>query len=148
MPPGDICRYQYRLCTFASFPGSYRTHVELARAGFYYIGKKHEVTCGWCESRVEDWAEGDDPRSRYWHNTGCMMLTQRQDWVQGDDPRSRDRYNTDRMILAQVDHSSVASRKLIVMNLLFSSLFYCCILRTSYGVCFKFLICAHSLRSA
>ena len=34
---------------------------EFALAGFYYCGPGDTVVCAYCQGKLEDWSEGDDP---------------------------------------------------------------------------------------
>ncbi|XP_030025462.2 death-associated inhibitor of apoptosis 1 isoform X2 [Manduca sexta] len=57
----DMRREEERLKTFDKWPSTYVTPEELARNGFYYLGRGDEVRCAFCKVEIMRWAEGDDP---------------------------------------------------------------------------------------
>ncbi|QOD39974.1 iap-3 [Matsumuraeses phaseoli granulovirus] len=50
-----------RLLTFDGWPLTYLSAAQLAKNGFYYLGRSDEVRCAFCKVEIMRWAQGDDP---------------------------------------------------------------------------------------
>eukprot|EP00118_Oscarella_pearsei_P024945 m.307174 g.307174 ORF g.307174 m.307174 type:complete len:675 (+) comp41984_c0_seq1:894-2918(+) len=64
--------YQERFATFDNFPKPFNVSPRrLAKAGFFYSGRKDKVTCFSCGGQLQRWERGDDPwtehRDRFPH---------------------------------------------------------------------------------
>lgn len=57
----DMHREEERLKTFDKWPVTFLTPSQLARNGFYYLGRGDEVRCAFCKVEIMRWEEGDDP---------------------------------------------------------------------------------------
>ncbi|XP_012551316.1 inhibitor of apoptosis protein isoform X2 [Bombyx mori] len=57
----DMRREEERLKTFDQWPVTFLTPEQLARNGFYYLGRGDEVCCAFCKVEIMRWVEGDDP---------------------------------------------------------------------------------------
>lgn len=64
-PSPELKSEAIRLSTFASWPIVFMSPVELARAGFYYLGRGDSCRCAFCGSYVGDWVEGDEPMAEH-----------------------------------------------------------------------------------
>lgn len=62
-PPSDMRREDMRLKTFVNWPHSFLRPEDLAKNGFYYLGRGDEVRCAFCKVEIMKWIEGDDPAS-------------------------------------------------------------------------------------
>lgn len=62
----DLSQEFFRIATFASFPNGCPISMStLARAGFYYTGEKHKVSCFSCGAVVEEWTFGESPVAKH-----------------------------------------------------------------------------------
>lgn len=52
-----------RIKTFEKWPVTFISPDQLARNGFYYLGRGDEVRCAFCKVEIMRWVEGDDPAS-------------------------------------------------------------------------------------
>lgn len=59
--PVDMRKEDERIKTFEKWPVSFLSGDELARNGFYYLGRGDEVRCAFCKVEIMKWVEGDDP---------------------------------------------------------------------------------------
>ncbi|XP_026734129.1 baculoviral IAP repeat-containing protein 3 isoform X2 [Trichoplusia ni] len=57
----DMSREDERIKTFEKWPVSFLSGEQLARNGFYYLGRGDEVRCAFCKVEIMRWVEGDDP---------------------------------------------------------------------------------------
>ncbi|XP_068617288.1 death-associated inhibitor of apoptosis 1-like isoform X2 [Battus philenor] len=57
----DMLREEERLKTFDKWPVDFISPDQLARNGFYYLGRGDEVRCAFCKVEIMRWVEGDDP---------------------------------------------------------------------------------------
>lgn len=57
----DMRREEERIKTFDKWPISFLNPDQLARNGFYYLGRGDEVRCAFCKVEIMRWEEGDDP---------------------------------------------------------------------------------------
>ena len=57
----DMRREDERIKTFEKWPVTFLPGDELARNGFYYLGRGDEVRCAFCKVEIMRWVEGDDP---------------------------------------------------------------------------------------
>ncbi|CAH2047207.1 unnamed protein product, partial [Iphiclides podalirius] len=57
----DMRREEERLKTFDKWPVEFLAPAQLARNGFYYLGRGDEVRCAFCKVEIMRWVEGDDP---------------------------------------------------------------------------------------
>lgn len=57
----ELRRYDQRLKTFDKWPLTFLSPEQLARNGFYYLGRGDEVRCAYCKVEIMRWEEGDDP---------------------------------------------------------------------------------------
>ncbi|XP_041979976.1 baculoviral IAP repeat-containing protein 2 isoform X1 [Aricia agestis] len=57
----DMRREEERLKTFDKWPVSFLSPEQLAKNGFYYLGRGDEVRCAFCKVEIMQWVEGDDP---------------------------------------------------------------------------------------
>lgn len=57
----DMHREDERIKTFEKWPVTFLSGDELARNGFYYLGRGDEVRCAFCKVEIMRWVEGDDP---------------------------------------------------------------------------------------
>lgn len=57
----DMRREEERMKTFNKWPVSFLSAEQLARNGFYYLGRGDEVRCAFCKVEIMRWVEGDDP---------------------------------------------------------------------------------------
>lgn len=57
----DMRREEERLKTFDKWPVDFLPPDQLARNGFYYLGRGDEVRCAFCKVEIMRWVEGDDP---------------------------------------------------------------------------------------
>lgn len=64
-PSPELKSEAIRLSTFASWPIVFMSPVELAKAGFYYLGRGDSCRCAFCGSYVGDWVEGDEPMAEH-----------------------------------------------------------------------------------
>lgn len=64
-PSPELKSEAIRLSTFSSWPIVFMSPVELARAGFYYLGRGDSCRCAFCGSYVGDWVEGDEPMAEH-----------------------------------------------------------------------------------
>ncbi|XP_042813480.1 baculoviral IAP repeat-containing protein 3 isoform X2 [Panthera tigris] len=56
----------YRMSTFSAFPaGAPVSERSLARAGFYYTGRKDRVRCFCCGLTLDNWKQGDSPLEKH-----------------------------------------------------------------------------------
>ncbi|XP_014929428.3 baculoviral IAP repeat-containing protein 3-like [Acinonyx jubatus] len=56
----------YRMSTFSAFPASAPvSERSLARAGFYYTGRKDRVRCFCCGLTLDNWKQGDSPLEKH-----------------------------------------------------------------------------------
>lgn len=57
----DMRREEERIKTFDKWPVTFITPDQLAKNGFYYLGRGDEVRCAFCKVEIMRWEEGDDP---------------------------------------------------------------------------------------
>nr|XP_021195650.2 baculoviral IAP repeat-containing protein 3 isoform X2 [Helicoverpa armigera]XP_021195651.2 baculoviral IAP repeat-containing protein 3 isoform X2 [Helicoverpa armigera] len=57
----DMRREDERIKTFEKWPVTFLPGEQLARNGFYYLGRGDEVRCAFCKVEIMRWVEGDDP---------------------------------------------------------------------------------------
>lgn len=57
----DMRKEDERMKTFEKWPVSFLSGEQLARNGFYYLGRGDEVRCAFCKVEIMRWVEGDDP---------------------------------------------------------------------------------------
>ncbi|KAJ8716649.1 hypothetical protein PYW07_003276 [Mythimna separata] len=57
----DMRTEDARIKTFEKWPVTFLSGDELARNGFYYLGRGDEVRCAFCKVEIMKWVEGDDP---------------------------------------------------------------------------------------
>ncbi|CAB3226801.1 unnamed protein product [Arctia plantaginis] len=57
----DMRREDERMKTFEKWPVTFLSAEQLARNGFYYLGRGDEVRCAFCRVEIMRWVEGDDP---------------------------------------------------------------------------------------
>ncbi|XP_075975321.1 death-associated inhibitor of apoptosis 1-like isoform X2 [Anticarsia gemmatalis] len=57
----DMRREDERIKTFEKWPVTFLSAEQLARNGFYYLGRGDEVRCAFCKVEIMRWVEGDDP---------------------------------------------------------------------------------------
>ncbi|KAL4716153.1 hypothetical protein ACJJTC_013930 [Scirpophaga incertulas] len=57
----DLQHEAARIKTFEKWPLSFLTAEQLARNGFYYLGRGDEVRCAFCKVEIMRWEIGDDP---------------------------------------------------------------------------------------
>lgn len=57
----DMLREDERIKTFEKWPVTFLSGDQLARNGFYYLGRGDEVRCAYCKVEIMRWMEGDDP---------------------------------------------------------------------------------------
>lgn len=61
-PTWDLTTYENRLRTFnADWKLDFITPSQMAKAGFYYLGKQDRVRCMYCSQEFDYWQRGDDP---------------------------------------------------------------------------------------
>lgn len=62
IPSWDLTTYENRLKTFNGvWKLQFITPNQMAKAGFYYIGKQDRVRCLFCSIELDFWQHGDDP---------------------------------------------------------------------------------------
>jgi len=64
-PSAELKSEVARLSTFTNWPLSFMNPPDLARAGFYYLGRGDSCRCAFCGSYVGDWVEGDEPMAEH-----------------------------------------------------------------------------------
>lgn len=52
---------QNRINSFENFPKRFLSAEQMAKSGFYYSGEADIVCCIYCNVRIGNWEEGDDP---------------------------------------------------------------------------------------
>lgn len=57
----ELRHVEERLKTFDKWPLTFLSPEQLARNGFYYLGRGDEVRCAFCKVEIMRWEEGDDP---------------------------------------------------------------------------------------
>ncbi|XP_028156769.1 death-associated inhibitor of apoptosis 1-like isoform X1 [Ostrinia furnacalis] len=57
----DLRHEDERLKTFDKWPLTFLSPDQLARNGFYYLGRGDEVRCAFCKVEIMRWEVGDDP---------------------------------------------------------------------------------------
>lgn len=61
-PTWDLTTYKNRLRTFnGEWKLDFITPSQMAKAGFYYLGKQDRVRCMFCSQEFDYWQRGDDP---------------------------------------------------------------------------------------
>lgn len=65
----DMTKYNNRLRTFIEWPLSFITPKEMAKAGFYYLGKQDLVRCIFCSLNLAYWLRGEQPREKHKQNS-------------------------------------------------------------------------------
>ncbi|XP_055959270.1 E3 ubiquitin-protein ligase XIAP [Patella vulgata] len=65
-----------RLRTFQNWPRYLTVRpIELARAGFYYLGSADRVQCAFCRGILRDWEEAESPVAEHWrYFSSCEFL--------------------------------------------------------------------------
>ncbi|XP_076782239.1 baculoviral IAP repeat-containing protein 3 isoform X2 [Arvicanthis niloticus] len=64
-----------RLLTYQTWPLSFLSPAELAKAGFYYIGPGDRVACFACDGKLSNWERKDDAMSEHQrHFPSCPFL--------------------------------------------------------------------------
>ena len=77
--------YKIESNRLASFKGNWSKGVciqpiELAKAGFYYIGPKDRVRCAWCKNSLRNWEPGDTAFGEHFRHYGdrCSFVQSRE----------------------------------------------------------------------
>ncbi|XP_036048711.1 baculoviral IAP repeat-containing protein 2 [Onychomys torridus] len=76
----SLCSYamtteEARLLTYSTWPLSFLSPADLARAGFYYIGPGDRVACFACGGKLSNWEPKDDAMSEHRrHFPNCPFL--------------------------------------------------------------------------
>ena len=68
----DMREESQRRLTFRGWPLSSPSPEDLARAGFFFLGRQDEVECAFCGTQVYDWQPDDEPSHRRWH-PHCLL---------------------------------------------------------------------------
>ncbi|ESO88916.1 hypothetical protein LOTGIDRAFT_94905, partial [Lottia gigantea] len=64
-----------RLSTFSNWPSNRVHPVSLAEAGFIYLGTGDTVQCVYCQGKLSQWENGDDPiREHFRHFSTCFYI--------------------------------------------------------------------------
>ena len=71
----DFATLQNRIETFQDWKNENVNPLDLARAGFFYVGDRDIVSCYFCDLLVCDWEKGDDPLLDHAKNSqSCPFL--------------------------------------------------------------------------
>lgn len=63
-----------RLRSFKNWPHDFVSDIVLAKTGFYYVGKKDEVKCKFCDVIIHKWIKGDDEVTEHLKWSPCCPL--------------------------------------------------------------------------
>lgn len=74
----DLTMYENRLKTYRNnWVLSFLTPRQMAKAGFYFLGKHDAVRCVFCSKEFDYWLLGDDPYEKHKRESpGCQYLDQ------------------------------------------------------------------------
>ena len=94
-----------RLRTYTRWPESNRiTAEQLCDAGFYYTGFDDQVRCFYCDGRLTQWADGDDPwkeHARWFPGCSYLLNKKGKDYVDDVHRRTPDNKKCTRKTVAE-----------------------------------------------
>ncbi|KAK6486086.1 inhibitor of apoptosis protein isoform X1 [Huso huso] len=104
-PAMQLC--EERLLTFVSWPTRIPVRPDqLAKAGFYYVGRNDDVKCFCCDGGLRCWESGDDPwveHAKWFPRCEYLLQEKGQDFVHQIQARFPRLFE---QLLANGDHSS------------------------------------------